>query len=196
MSQYYFLVASLPLLSYEDRDAAEPAEFLETIGGHLTDADLRIVARATIEPPPADESSADHTRGNETLRAWTEYERGLRNALVRLRAGKRLVDPARFVRTGPSGSEGSDSVEIGEAVRDAWTQESPLSAEDALNRARWSFLDELEVGHFFDLDLIIVYFLKLQILARRRAYDRKEGEAQFVEITRRIMNDYYQERSE
>ena len=191
MSQYYYLVASLPLLSYENRDAAEPDEFLAILGEHLTDADLGVVERASIEAPLDDDPT-----GNETVRAWIEFERGLRNALVRLRAGRKMVDPAQFVRTGRSDSEGSDAVEIGEVVRDAWNQDSPLSGEDSLDRARWSFLDALEVGHFFDLDLIIVYYLKLQILARRRRFDRKDGEARFVEITERIMNDYYQEQSE
>jgi hypothetical protein len=191
VSQYYFLVASLPLLSYEDRDAAEPSEFLTMLGDHLTDTDLDIVARATIEAPREQD-----TTGNETVRAWVEFERGLRNALARLRAGRRLVDPAQFVRNDQSGNEGSDSFEMREAVRDAWNQDSPLSSEDSLDRARWNYLDDLEVGHFFDLDIIIVYYLKLQILARRRLFDRKEGEAQFVKITRRIMNDYYQEQSE
>ena len=191
MSQYYYLVASLPLLSYDNRDAADPDEFIESLRDHLTDADLRIVERATIEAPLDDDAT-----GNETVHAWIEFERGLRNAIVRLRAGRKMVDPSQFVRADRSGGEGSDSVEIGEAVRDAWNQESPLSGEDTLNQTRWRFLDALEVNHFFDLDLIIVYYLKLQILARRRGFDRKDGEARFVEITERIMNDYYQERSE
>ena len=34
----------------------------------------------------------------------------------------------------------------------AFKQESPMDAEDALNRGRWQFLENLKVGHFFDLD--------------------------------------------
>ncbi|MFW5685010.1 MAG: DUF2764 family protein, partial [Spirochaetota bacterium] len=87
-------------------------------------------------------------------------------------------------------------VEIGEAAREAFSHDSPLSGEDALDRARWRFLDDLEAGHYFDLDRVVIYFLKLQLLARRRLFTRTRGEERYAGITERIMNDYYQEHNE
>jgi len=106
------------------------------------------------------------------------------------------ADPSDFIRLDRDGNDNTDPVELAEAAREAYNHESPLSGEDILNRARWSHLDELEVGHFFDLDRVIVYYLRLQILARRRIFTRSEGERLFAAINERIMNDYYQERSE
>ena len=191
MSQYYFLVASLPLLSYEQPDAADPDAFLGMLGEHLTEHDLAVVAGARLDAPIADAAFQ-----NQTIRAWERYERGLRNALVRLRAPGRSADPSQYVRADQSGSEGNDASWVADAAREALGHESPLGAEHALNRARWSFLDEIEVGHYFDLHRVIVYYLKLQILARRRLFDRSAGEAAFVRINETIMNDYYQEQSE
>jgi len=39
-------------------------------------------------------------------------------------------------------------------------------AEKSLDEARWKFLDELSFGHYFDLDILIVYVLKLLLLER------------------------------
>lgn len=191
MSQYYFLVASLPLLNYEQRDARDPHEFLALLTEHLSAADTALVRGATIDPPEEPRPSAC-----PTIRAWTAYERGLRNALVRLRAARMSTDPGQHLRPDEYDDYGDGSAEIGEAAREAMGHDSPLSAEDALNRARWLFLDELEVGHYFDLDHIAVYYLRLQILARRRRFDHEQGTARFARISEQIMNDYYQEQSE
>lgn len=191
MSQYYFLVASLPLLNYEQRDAVDPQEFLALLAEHLGASDLTQVRGAAIDAPQESFSSA-----SPTIRAWAAYERGLRNAIVRLRAARLSTEPGQYLRADESGDYGDGSAQIGEAAREAMGHDSPLSAEDALNRARWLFLDELEVGHYFDLEHIVVYYLRLQILARRRRFDRDQGQAQFERISEQIMNDYYQEQSE
>ncbi|MFW6313837.1 MAG: hypothetical protein ACOC2N_08130, partial [Spirochaetota bacterium] len=194
VSQYYFLVASLPLLSYENRDAMEPDDYLAMLADHLSPANLQTVASARIDAPASEEESGAAT-GNATIESWTRFERGLRNTLVHLRASG-SADPNDYVRLDRDGNDNTEPVELAEAAREAYNHESPLSGEDILNRARWFHLDELEVGHFFDLDRVIVYYLKLQILARRRIFTRSEGERQFAAINERIMNDYYQERSE
>ena len=194
MSQFYFLVASLPLLSYENRDAMDPAEYLAMLADHLSPADLETVAAARIDAPASDDDSSAASV-HPTIAGWTRFERGLRNTLVHLRANG-SSDPNEFIRLDRDGNDNTEPVELAEAAREAYSHESPLSGEDILNRARWFHLDELEVGHFFDLHRVIIYYLKLQILARRRVFTRSEGERLFAAINERIMNDYYQERSE
>lgn len=208
MSNYYFLVASLPLLTYEEREAQEPSEFLTMLEDHLTTADLAAVAAARIDAPLTEESwsedavapdvpgSAYARPSNPVIAGWEAFERGLRNALVHLRSSAGHADPQEYIRLDAAGHEDSDRLEIDEAAREAFNHDSPLSGEDVLNRARWSFLDDLEVGHYFDLERVIIYYLKLQILARRRLFTRAEGEERFRQIQETIMNDYYQEQSE
>ena len=113
-----------------------------------------------------------------------------------LRAPGASVEASRYVRLDEAGHDGTDPSEIAEGSREAFQHESPLSGEDQLNRIRWQYLDDLVVGHFFDLDRIIIYYLRLQLLARRRLFTRKNGEEQFARINETIMNDYYQEQSE
>lgn len=208
MSNYYFLVASLPLLAYEEREASEPAEFLTMLAEHLTTGDLAAVAAARIDAPLGEESwskeavapdvlgTAYARPANPIISGWEAFERGLRNALVHMRSSARNADPYEHIRLDAAGHEDSDRLEIDEAAHEAFNNDSPLSGEEVLNRARWSFLDDMEVGHYFDLERIIIYYLKLQILARRRLFTRAEGEERFAQIQETIINDYYQEQSE
>ncbi len=189
MGQFYFLVASLPTVSYESRDAIEPDAFLDIARGHLTDGELDVLERASIAPSPAE------SVGHRIIDDWNRFERGLRNALVRVRATQRRVDAAVHLRIDDAGDDASDAPGVSDIAREANAHETPLGGEDALNHARWRFLDDLETGHFFDLDRLIVYYLKLQILARRRHFNRAEGEQRYQTITEGIMNDYYQESS-
>ena len=68
--------------------------------------------------------------------------------------------------------------------------ESPLQAEEALNLARWGYLDQLEAGHYFDIDKLVVYVLRLQLLERKARFDEQKGREMFDlvygEITRPI----------
>jgi hypothetical protein len=52
---------------------------------------------------------------------------------------------------------------------------SPLDAEKALDETRWKALDELATGHYFDLDFLISYALKLRILERWEKIQGAEG---------------------
>ena len=45
-----------------------------------------------------------------------------------------------------------------------------------MNRARWDVLEDLELGHTFDLERLLVYAIKLQLLERKFAMDADRGE--------------------
>jgi hypothetical protein len=187
VSQYYYFVASLPGLSYETERAQTPESFLEDARAHLSRGDAEALMRARIDAPVELES------GPQSVVSWQRFERGLRNALVRIRAARKGVDATEYIRADEHGRDDSDRPGLEDAAREAFGEESPLSGEAALNRLRWAFLDELEVGHFFDLDRVIIHYLKLQILARKAMFTREDGERVFTAATEKITNDYYQE---
>jgi hypothetical protein len=76
-------------------------------------------------------------------------------------------------------------------AREAFGQESPLQAEELLNRARWSYLDELEVGHYFDIEKILVYALRLQILARKALFEEDKGVEMFQKVYAEVTSPIY-----
>ncbi|MBU8912509.1 MAG: DUF2764 domain-containing protein [Spirochaetales bacterium] len=190
MNQYYFLVASLPFLSRDSDRASPPEEFLASAREHLTPRDYTAVCSARIDAP------VELEPGPPVVTKWQRFERGLRNELVKVRAARLGADPAEHIRTDEAGSDDTDQTGLTDTAREAFGEESPLSGEDVLGRARWEFLTELEVGHFFDVDRLVVYYLKLQLLARKRLFNRDDGERAFKAATDRIMNDYYQEQGD
>lgn len=109
------------------------------------------------------------TAENSTYLAWIEWERSVRSELAKLRAQKRGVDPTPFVKAAAC------SQIVLDTVRSAVADYAPEQAESILLLAYWQFLDELEVGHHFDIDKLIVYFLKLQILDLKRMRNKEDG---------------------
>ena len=55
-------------------------------------------------------------------------------------------------------------------------------AELILDRARWDFLEELSFGHYFDLDVLVIYACKLKILWRWEEVRRADKKALLEEV--------------
>jgi len=98
---------------------------------------------------------------NNILWKWREFDLGLRNELARARAARKKINPEKFLRQGPS-----FDINITHIAQASLRQGSILEAEKYLDLVRWEFLDELAAGHYFDLDFLLVYALKLAILER------------------------------
>jgi len=52
---------------------------------------------------------------------------------------------------------------------------TPLDIERRLLGLRWDYIEEEEREHHFDLGVLILYLLKLQILRRLSTFDKEEG---------------------
>jgi hypothetical protein len=170
LSQYYYVVASLPLLAYDMEKPYPVDAFVALCGEHLSDRDRRLLAEASLN------WQADRTAGTAVLADWWRFDRSLRNELVKLRAARRGEDAERHLQGE------TELLAAQETARNAFSQESPLQAEELLNRAGWSRLDELELGHYFDLEKLIVYYLRLQILERKKAFTPEKGTENFQSI--------------
>ena len=174
-NQYYYAVSSLPMLFYDTEKPMTAGEFIECCETTVTEKDLQILKSAKIIPD-------NEIPGNTVLEKWNNWEKSLRNELVRMRAGKKGTDPEKYLK--------SSSLEPGiiETAREAFNAQSPLEGEVVLNRARWDYLEMLEAGHFFDLGKLIIYYLQLQILHRKAQITRERGEPAFKEIYSKIMD--------
>jgi hypothetical protein len=167
----------------------DPTEFLELCRQLLSEDEFSAVAAATIDAPPA----GDLPSSSEALYRWLLHERGIRNALVKLRAPEKGADVQQYIRRDAAGNDDTSVAGITELAREAHASETPLGAETSLNKQRWQFLDDFETGHYFDLDRVVLYYIKLQIIARRALFERKRGEERYNAVTARIMEEYYQE---
>jgi len=179
LTHYYYLVASFPLLFYETERIPSHQEFLDLCRQHITPRHYQLLSRAsTSDLRPT-------TPRCRTLDLWREWETALRNELVMLRGKKKGVETEEYL----IGSPGIITAQ--QIAREAFVQESPLQAEDTLNRARWSYLDDLEVGHYFDIEKILVYALRLQILERKALFDEEKGREMFEKIYAEVTSPIY-----
>ena len=81
-------------------------------------------------------------------------------------------------------------------AREAFEHDSPLAAEDILNWERWSYLEELELGHYFDTDKVLIYYLKLQLLTRIKSFNKEKGTEKFNNIIENIKTMSFSQDSE
>ncbi len=166
MSQHFYAVSSLPFLTY-DLDPIPGREFfLDIIRTHLSASELKIAASALDFDP--DSGKTD----NVFLEKWRVFETNLRNELVQLRARKKGRDSDSL-------RECEETISPRQLARTAFQQESPQAAEDLLSRGRWAYVEELEVGYFFDLEKLLAYALKLGILLRKARFQANRGAAEF-----------------
>lgn len=183
MSQYYYAVAALPFLLFDQEQSADVEEFLDFCSRQLSEKDYSILSITKIEDFPAPHYS------NPLVEEWQNWEKALRNALVFLRAQGLGIEPIDVV---PS----EDFIEVQDIAREAFSQDSPLQAELVLLRARWTFLEEKEVGHFFDLEKLLIYYLKLQLLQRKNMFHKEYGKEQFDTLYEKIENNFYNSEQE
>lgn len=157
---YHYLISSLPILQFNLKPALKTDRFIRVCSGLIPGKELGIL-KAVVEGKdlPQDMPSV--------LRRWFAFDTALRNALVKLRAGRKRKDPAGYIRK-------TDywGLSVGHSAMSAYKNTSLAESEKILDSERWRFLDELSRGHYFDFDFLVVYALKLLILER---WDKVEG---------------------
>jgi hypothetical protein len=155
---YIYLIASLPLLHFGRRAPFSFARFLEACAGKISQEDielLRVIPDFYFDP------TQSPVQTQTTLEKWRDFEISLRNELVKIRASRRHLEPDRYLR-----NAGYSEPYISRLAMHVYRNPSLMEAEKILDEERWKFLEELGVGHFFDLDYLIVYGLKLLILEK------------------------------
>jgi hypothetical protein len=152
---YTYLLSSLPALFFNARAPFSYDRFLEQCAGLIPAqgyALLEAIGNGTVLSLP---------RARGVLEQWVSFETALRNELVRLRADRIKAEPQRFLR-----GEAPHLPDVHTAASNAYRMPSVLDTEKSLDAYRWQKLEELGFGHFFDFDALIVYALKLMIVAR------------------------------
>lgn len=156
MDKFVYLVTQLPALEFNGPAPWTTERFRDEAEKWLSERDRRVLEGARL-----DASSVPGDPEPEALRAYRAFDRRLRAALIAWRRREsedgRLPDP-------PPG-----------IPRDG----NPLERETALWRLRWQRLEELETGHHFDLTILILYYLKLQIAERLGRFDAEAGMRHF-----------------
>jgi len=165
---YYFLVSSLPSISLDAKPPLSMDAFRSSCADHLSECD----SFALNNVLDIESSSTNHS----FVTSWIDRETQLRNASARLRAAKHQKDAVNFLRE----HSGFD-VGIEDGVEDAFNQPNPLERERALDKIRWTTLDELAGTDPFSLNAVLAYAVKLSLAERWAAMDQKQGQTKIEE---------------
>ena len=170
---YYYLAASLPMLDFNSEPPFSYQSFLENCQGLVRGEDFQAMRQAS-EGVHADEEVSS----NETVAAWQAFEDAFRNEIAWFRANEVNQDPSDHVR----GDRSVDPLVV-EALAQAAKSSDLFEGERILDQVRWDFLDTLAQGHFFDLEFLIVYAVKLKILERYKEISSRRGRDVFEAYT-------------
>lgn len=162
MPAYYYISSSLPYLSDPaDTPLITGNELLDLCRRFMLPDDYEDIASVSLDPQTS--GSGGLTLG---YHAW---EASLRNDLSRLRAQQLELKAKQFLR---------DRIPVlttAAVALEAMKQATPLEAELYLDHQRWSFIENLACGHFFDMDFFRGYRLKLLIKERQSQFDADKG---------------------
>ena len=154
---YIYLISTLSTLQFGMKPPFSFEKFLRIASCHVSETDIEILKKTSISGECASEEAR-----HPALAAWRAFDAALRNALVKIRGHHlKSPDPLKFIRGDEVANPGIHHIAL-----TAHRNPTPFGAEEALDEARWEALDELEMGHYFDLDKLIIYAHKLLILER------------------------------
>ena len=180
--QYFALKASLPMLLFDAAPPISSEEFLSRCEAFLTPDRMKFLRELTLSPRELPDFEKDFKRAaipskkdirtddTRVMQLYSRWEISLRNTLARLRAAKLGQDPEANVVKYAAFDSAADA-----AARNAFSLTDPMEKEQALDRARWDFLDGLEWSHAFNFEALCIYRCKLMILEKWAA--RRNGDA-------------------
>ncbi|MCK4912225.1 MAG: DUF2764 family protein [Candidatus Omnitrophica bacterium] len=158
MDKYYYFVAQLPLLIFGQECYASKQHFLEQAKKWLSDKDFVIISGVSLNDFYLREDD------NKVLSQYKNFEKSLKKEIESFRKNENRGENYLL----------NSKLNLEEGT--------PLEIEKALLRLRWKFIEFLEEGHFFDLEILIVYFLKIQILEKLFTFDRDKGTVIFDKL--------------
>ena len=162
MNAYYYLISSLPTLSFKDGETVPftRESFLEAIKGFVPERDYKAI-----------ENIFD---GKSVKRGFIkEYNRlssSIERALMYYRAKRLSIDDEKYADI-----SGIDS-DILSMAEKAVSNENPYESELEVFGIYWKALDNLQLNHFGDFLSLAVYALKLKLLFRKTSFNKQKGE--------------------
>jgi len=160
MDKYYYLISQLPTLFFGKEPAITIDKFLEEAGKWLTPGDLKRLN--SLDLNGFESAKGDHP----IVTSFKTFEMKIRRDIAHWREAKKRdqeYKPTSFPLS---------------ILKEA----DPLEAELKLMERRWDFLDELEREYSFDFAVVLLYYLKLQLLRRYYQFNNEKGLQKFQKL--------------
>ena len=120
------------------------------------------------------------------LREWSEFDRNVHNVITAVKARRfnLAVEDAvmpggdvadQLVRSSAADFGLRGELEYMDALLSACEQTDLLARERKIDKIRWDMADELSWSNYFDIDALLAYLVKLNIVERWMSLDEKRG---------------------
>jgi len=165
LKNYYYTLASLKTIKREEKPPVSEDYFLQFTKETIDAKSYQILLKCRWGlTGPTGFSFSDQ------ILSW---EKDLRLELAKARISKLPFDNL------PDSEDTSRDYSLLEQVRTVMALESPLGAEKYLDQLRWNHLEKVGAHHYFDLEALIIYYLKLQLVLRQEKFQEELGKDTF-----------------
>jgi hypothetical protein len=158
--KYYYLISSLKYLTFGDTVFPTENEFLSECEKWIEEKALTTIKNSDI--------NYDLIKNDDPgeVRNWKEMNSVLRGELASIRKARKRNLHEKY---------------HGEIAK-IFEEQNPLLMEKAVEHIRWNFIEEKEPDHNFDLERVILYYLKIRILTRLLAFNKEKGKERLEKL--------------
>ncbi|MGB3975255.1 MAG: hypothetical protein WBM02_12345 [bacterium] len=153
MDKYFYFVSQLPALQFDRDPIITIDNFIIEAEKWLSKSDFAILSRVDpveITPEKDDPEVLKHYKKNQAV--FLEELVLWRKSKTTEREYKSHLFPLHLLKEG-----------------------TPLDAERLMLKWKWDEIEEQEYKHHFDLEFLIIYFMKLKILHKLKSFDSERG---------------------
>lgn len=165
----FYYLSTLPMLRWGEKPPLSYEDFLAGSREALGSEAAAWLAQVSLVPTAAPATAL-------AVR-WQEKETFMRNVLAELRASRRRQSAGPWLRPTTELSSGDRK-----RIEDAMGLAATWEREQALDQLRWQCLDDLGVGHVFDLTLLEIYALRLRLLEKQQSRQTEPGREAFAAL--------------
>jgi len=170
-NNYYYFAASLPMISFDSKASFSVEEYLDLCGQFLGEEDLASVKSILLE------DIKDIKISSSVVKKHVAFEKSFKNEKANSRARRVRRNPVDYMQ-----EDSFRDYNLEEVFSQVSKRDNLLEAEKELDKIRWQFLDDIVFGHYFDMDYLLVYGLKLKILERYKEIALSRGSEIYKEL--------------
>ena len=201
MSNYEYIVASLPDITTGWKFGEKgPEDYIEEIVSLCSDKDRELIGffldGYRDESLCTDFYARALTHENVFIREFFRFDLNVRNTKVNY-LNKALDRPAgKDILTFPEETDQKILDAVGEEFEERADLESVLNLGDILSRERgiddlvWEKVDSLTTFNYFDIDAILGFIAKLNIVARWFKLDEQTGREMFKKLVDEVRGTF------
>lgn len=174
MAKYYYLISSLPMLSLENEPAISYQDFLSRCREQLSDSDFKELEKAVF-------SKTDGAR-HPLMRRWEHYINDVNSILKDERSRKLGWETEGFSNV--------NNPALRDRIHRASFSMNPLEGEKEILAIYFDFLDSCGSSDPFDVEALMIYALKIQIIERMNVFDMEKGRREFRRLFSSIQKQF------